>query len=101
MDDYALKPLPYGPVALAGAFLVFGYVALIVFQAWRQGAAFVAPVRDFIALLIVVGFLSVVAYMFVGKANEGADILVGALIAAFSAIVAMYFKVGGKDGDKP
>lgn len=98
-DDYALKPLPFGPVSLAGAFLVAGYVALVCYQAWRQGDRFVAPARDFIAILIVIGFLSVVAYMFVSTPSAVADILIGALIAAFSAIVAMYFKVGGKGDD--
>jgi peptidoglycan/LPS O-acetylase OafA/YrhL len=96
-DDYALKPLPFGPVAIAGACVIGGYVALVMYQAWRQGDAFRAPIRDFLAILIVIGFLSVVAYMFVSTPNAAADILVGALIAAFSAIVAMYFKVGGKD----
>jgi hypothetical protein len=94
-EDYALKPLPFGPVAIAGACVVAGYVALVVYQAWRQGSAFQAPARDFIAILIVIGFLSTVAYMFVVTPNAGADILIGALIAAFSAIVAMYFKGGG------
>jgi Mn2+/Fe2+ NRAMP family transporter len=97
IEDTALKPLPFGPVAIAGACVVAGYVALVMYQAWRQGPAFRAPIRDFIAILIVIGFLCVVAYMFVVTPNPSADILVGALIAAFSAIVAMYFKLGGKD----
>jgi hypothetical protein len=94
-DDTALKPLPFGPVAIAGACVVGGYVVLVMYQAWRQGEAFRAPARDFIAILIVIGFLSVVAYMFVSTPNAATDILIGALIAAFSAIVAMYFKAGG------
>jgi hypothetical protein len=98
-DDYALKPLPFGPVAIAGACVVAGYVILVVYQAWLQGAAFRAPARDFLAILIVIGFLSVVAYMFVITPNAGADILIGALVAAFATIVAMYFKIGKGDGE--
>jgi uncharacterized BrkB/YihY/UPF0761 family membrane protein len=95
--DVALKPLAFGPTTVAVLCLVAGYIALVMYQAWRQGDAFRAPIRDFLAVLIVIGFLSVVAYMFVATPNPSADILVGALIAAFSAIVAMYFKVGGRD----
>jgi hypothetical protein len=88
--------LPLGPVTYIGALLATGFVGLIVYQAVRQGSSFQVPTRDFLAFFIIVGFMAVVAYMFVGKPNEGADILIGALIAAFSAIVAMYFR-GGKN----
>jgi hypothetical protein len=95
VDDYALKPLPIiGPVAISGLVLIGGYVLLVVFQAWRQGDQFVLPIRDILALIIVVGFLAVIAYTFVGKASEGSDILIGTLISAFAAIVIFYFKVG-------
>jgi nitrate reductase gamma subunit len=87
--------LPTGPGAIAGMILIVGFIGLLVYQAVRQGSTFVVPTRDFIAFFIVMAFVATVAYMFVGKPNEGADILVGALIAAFSAIVAMYFR-GGK-----
>jgi hypothetical protein len=96
MDEMALKPLPIGPAAIAGMILIVGFIMLLVYQAIRQGPAFRVPTRDFMAFLIVVAFISTIAYMFVGKVSEGGDILVGALIAAFSAIVAMYFK-GQKD----
>jgi hypothetical protein len=94
-DGVALKPLSFGPVTIAAIILIGGYVALLGYQAWMQGGDFRAPIRDILALVIVVSFMGVVAYMFVGRANEAADILIGALIAAFSAIVAMYFKIGG------
>jgi heme/copper-type cytochrome/quinol oxidase subunit 3 len=94
-ESSALKPLSFGPVTICAVLLIGGYVALLGYQAWLQGDAFRVPIRDILALVIVVAFMGVVAYMFVGKANESADILIGALIAAFSAIVAMYFKIGG------
>jgi tryptophan-rich sensory protein len=97
MDDTALKPLPYGPVAWAGVFLVAGYVVLVMYQAWRQGDTFRAPTRDFIALLIVTGFLAVLAYTFISTPSAPADVLIGALLGAFSAIIAMYFKFGSGD----
>jgi peptidoglycan/LPS O-acetylase OafA/YrhL len=95
VDDYALKPLYFGPVTICAVLLIGGYVALLGYQAWMQGDDFRAPIRDILALVIVIAFMGVVAYLFVGKPNEAADILIGALIAAFSAIVAMYFKIGG------
>jgi peptidoglycan/LPS O-acetylase OafA/YrhL len=97
-DEYAIKPLAFGPVTVIALVLVGGYVLMVGYQAWRQGADFQLPVRDILALLIVTGFLAVVAYMFVSKVSEGADILIGALVAAFATIVAMYFRKGD---DKP
>ena len=90
--------LPWGPVGVIIAAIVGGYLIIVFYSAWRQGAAFQAPARDFIALLICVGFFAVVAYTFLGKLNEGGDILLGALIAAFSAVVTLYFREtdGGK-----
>jgi hypothetical protein len=94
VDEIALKPLPYGPAAIAGMILIVGFIGLLVYQAVRQGPAFRVPTRVFMAFLIVVAFISTIAYTFVGKVSEGADILIGALIAAFSAIVTIYFKTG-------
>jgi hypothetical protein len=94
MDEIALKPLPMGPLSIVGLVLVGGFVALMIYQALRQGSAFQVPTRDFMAFFIIVAFISATAYMFVAKVSEGGDILIGALIAAFSAIVAMYFKTG-------
>jgi predicted neutral ceramidase superfamily lipid hydrolase len=98
MDDTALKPLPYGPGSIAGLILIVGFVLAVAWQAWQQGTAFEVPTRDFLAFVIIISFVLVIAYMFVGKTSEAADILIGALVAAFSAIVAMYFSRGGKGG---
>lgn len=89
--------LPYGPVALTLMAIIFGFLFLSGYAAWRQGPTFQVPARDFVAMLIVVGFFSTVAYTFLGKLNEGGDILLGALIAAFSAVVALYFRQHDKD----
>ena len=81
-----------GPTAIAVFSLIGGFVGLLAYQAWRQGSAFVVPTRDFIAFLIVITFVLVVAYLILGRITEGTDILIGALIAAFSAIIARYFR---------
>jgi hypothetical protein len=98
-DDFALKPLPFGPGALAEMVIIVGFILLMLYQAIRQGRDFQVPTRDFIAFFIVTAFIAVVGYMFAGQANEGADILIGALVAAFSAIIAMYFGGRGRGGD--
>jgi hypothetical protein len=92
------KPLmPTGTASIAALLLIVGFIGLVVYQAVRQGEGFRPPVRDFLAFMIVVSFVSTIAYMFVGKVGEGADILIGALIAAFSAIVAVYFRGKGDE----
>jgi len=93
--------LPWGPVGVIVSAIVLGFLFLTGFSAfiaWRKGESYQAPARDFIALVICVGFFAVVAYTFLGKLNEGGDILLGALIAAFSAVVTLYFRT--KDGSK-
>lgn len=101
MNDGLLNPvvLPWGPVPTIVIAIIGGFLVLQGYAAWQQGAAYQVSARDFIALLITVCFFAVVAYTFLGKLNEGGDILLGALIAAFSAVVALYFRQ--KDGDKP
>jgi len=94
--------LPWGPVGTIVSAIVLGFLILTAFSAfiaWRRGEPYQAPARDFIALVICVGFFAVVAYTFLGHLNEGGDILLGALIAAFSAVVALYFRQ--KNGEKP
>jgi hypothetical protein len=92
MDDVALKPLPFGPASIVALVLVVGFLGLMTYQAVRQGSAFRVPVRDFMALVIIGAFLGALGYMFVGKVSEGGDIMIGALVAAFSAIIALYFR---------
>ena len=87
--------LPWGPVGIMVSAIVVGFVILTAFSAvmaWQRGEPYHAPARDFVALIIVIGFFAVVAYTFLGKLEEGGDILLGALIAAFSAVVALYFR---------
>ena len=96
-EDTALRALPIGPASLAGLMLVTGFLVAVAYNAWHQKKDFRVPTRDFLALFIVIAFISVIAYTFVGKPSEGTDILIGALVAAFSAIVTIYFKVGGSD----
>ena len=100
--DLNISPvqLPWGPVgfivaSIVGGFLILNGVGAVM--AWRKGEHYQAPARDFIALVICVGFFAVVAYTFLGKLNEGGDILLGALIAAFSAVVALYFRQNDKE----
>lgn len=101
MDEKLLNPviLPWGPVSAIVIAIVGGFIILHAYMAWQQGSNYVVPARDFIALLITVCFFAVVAYTFLGKLNEGGDILLGALIAAFSAVVTLYFRQS--DGEKP
>jgi uncharacterized membrane protein affecting hemolysin expression len=99
-NDYAFKPFAFGPLPVIALCLVLSFIIMVGYQAWRQGVNFQVPTKDILAMIIVVGFLSVVAYMFVGTPNQAADILIGALVAAFSAIVAMYFHTNGKKGDE-
>ena len=101
MDEKLVNPvqLPWGPVGTMVFAILVGFIILHGWMAWQQGPNYVVPARDFIALLITVCFFAVVAYTFLGKLNEGGDILLGALIAAFSAVVALYFRQ--RDGEKP
>ena len=100
-NDGLINPvvLPWGPVPTIVIAIIGGFLILHGYMAWRQGPDYVVPARDFIALLITVCFFAVVAYTFLGKLNEGGDILLGALIAAFSAVVALYFRQTN-DGEK-
>lgn len=84
--------LPWGPVPTIAIAIIGGFLLLQVYSAWQQGPNYHVSARDFIAILIVVCFFATVAYTFLGKLNEGGDILLGALIAAFSAVVALYFR---------
>ena len=99
LNDGLLNPviLPWGPVSAIVIGIVGGFIILHAWMAWQQGPNYVVPARDFIALLITVCFFAVVAYTFLGKLNEGGDILLGALIAAFSAVVALYFRQHDKE----
>ena len=99
LTDQPIK-LPWGPVGAIVTAVVVGFLVLngvAAFVAWQRGEPYQAPARDFIALVICIGFFAVVAYTFLGKLNEGGDILLGALIAAFSAVVALYFRQHDKD----
>ena len=94
MDKDLLNPviLPWGPVSTIVIGIICGFLILSGYSAWQQGPNYVVQARDFLALLITVCFFAVVAYTFLGKLNEGGDILLGALIAAFSAVVTLYFR---------
>lgn len=100
MDEKLLNPvvLPWGPVPSIVIAIIGGFLILSCWTAWQQGPEYEVQARDFLALLITVCFFAVVAYTFLGKLNEGGDILLGALIAAFSAVVTLYFRQ--KDSDK-
>lgn len=99
-ENQLLNPvvLPWGPVPTIAIAIIGGFLILNGYAAWQQGPNYEVPARDFLALLITVCFFAVVAYTFLGKLNEGGDILLGALIAAFSAVVTLYFRQ--KDSDK-
>jgi hypothetical protein len=86
--------LPFGPGAVVLTLGLIGFVALVAYTAWRQGPAFVLPVRDYLAVLVIVMLLFAIAVSMGGQNKEATDILLGALIAAFSAIVAFYFRNG-------
>jgi ABC-type transport system involved in cytochrome c biogenesis permease subunit len=89
---------PIGPVSLVALLLVVGFLVLLAYQAFRQGTSFRVPTSDFLAFFVVAAFAGTIVYMFVGnKPNEGVDIMIGALIAAFSAIIAVYFKNKGEE----
>lgn len=100
MEDKLVNPvqLPWGPVPAIVIAIIGGFLILHAWMAYQQGTAYVVPARDFIALIISVCFFAVVAYTFLGKLNEGGDILLGALIAAFSAVVTLYFRQDDKHG---
>jgi Na+/H+-translocating membrane pyrophosphatase len=87
------EPVAYkwGPGWTIALVIIGSFVVLQAYIAWRQGANYHLPTRDFLALAIVMGFFAIAIYVFLGKMNEGGDILLGALIAAFAAIVSMYF----------
>ena len=93
-----LKSLPnFGFGSIAGYLLIGGFLLSLAYTAWKQGDKFKVPTRDFLAIIIVLAFVIAIGLAFTEQINEGRDILIGALIAAFSAIVAMYFKAGGED----
>lgn len=83
---------PYGPVGVAALLLVVGFLAAIGFVAWRQGSAFQVPTRDILAVFIVLTFTGVMSLMFIFKLEQTYDIMIGALIVAFSAVIALYFR---------
>lgn len=89
--------LPWGPVGTIVLAIIVGFLLLQTYAAWQRGPQYEPSARDFIALLITVCFFAVVAYTFLGKLNEGGDILLGALIAAFSAVVTLYFRQSDND----
>jgi hypothetical protein len=90
------RSLPFGSATLLTGILILGFVLLAAYQAWLHGPAYVLPVRDFMALMVAATFLFTIAYMIASKATEGSDIMLGALIAAFTAIIAYYFTTIGK-----
>lgn len=85
-----------GPFAIMGLLLVAGFLGLLVYAAWRQGQGYRPPVRDFMAFAIVIGFFATMAVAFYRPLGDAGDILLGALIAAFSAVVALYFRRNGE-----
>lgn len=100
-DDAVIRGLPFGAGAVLALVIVVGFVALLGFQAWMHGVNFIVPVRDMLAVLVVVMLLFTLALMIGNnRMTEGGDILLGAVIAGFAAIVAFYFRLGGggKDG---
>jgi hypothetical protein len=91
------QPSPFfgfGPIAAVLLVLAIGFVALEGYRAWRMRETFTLPTRDFIAFVIVTGFLGAVTYSLSGSDKPQLDIMIGALIAALSAIVAFYFNQG-------
>ena len=84
----------FGPGAVTGLLLVSGYLIAMGYAAWRKKDAFEVPIQDLLALFVVSAFVYLLAYILFGKVRitEGGDILIGALIAAFSAIIARYFR---------
>jgi heme/copper-type cytochrome/quinol oxidase subunit 3 len=93
--DATLKALPIGPASIAAIMLAMGFLLAVAYNAWQRKDKFEVPTRDFLAVFIVIAFIAVIADTFVTRPSEGADILIGALVAAFSAIVTIYFKIGG------
>jgi ABC-type Co2+ transport system permease subunit len=85
-----------GPGSIAIILIVVGFLGAVGYQAWKQGSGFTAPTRDFVAFAIVITFIVTIGYMMLDKITESMDILVGALIAAFSAVVAVYFNKENK-----
>jgi hypothetical protein len=91
------QPSPFfgfGPIAVILVALTAGFVLLEAYRAWRDGDKFTVPTQDFIAFMIVAGFLGAVVYSLSGSDKPQLDIMIGALIAALSAIVAFYFNQG-------
>ncbi|HEY1881349.1 MAG TPA: hypothetical protein VGG68_15590 [Caulobacteraceae bacterium] len=97
-----LRLFAWGPVAVAALLMISAFVALEAYRAWRMGERFRLPTRDFIAILVIVCFLGAVLYELAGGADaeKSLDLLLGALIAAASAIVAFYFNQPPPE-DKP
>jgi drug/metabolite transporter (DMT)-like permease len=89
MED--IKAIPFGSGTLIASLIVIGFIVLFGYQAWMHGPNFVVPVRDMLAVLVISMVLFTIAYMLGTRNVEGTDILLGALIAAFAAIIAFYF----------
>jgi Ca2+/Na+ antiporter len=89
--DVTFHALPLGAGAILAIIIVVGFIGLIAYQAWMHGPTFIVPVRDLIAILIIGTFLFTIAYMLGSKIPEAGDIMLGALVAGFAAIVAFYF----------
>lgn len=89
--------LPWGPFATVGTAMILGFLILNGYSAWQHGPGYHVPARDFLALIITIGFFGIATYSFLGSLHESGDIILGALIAAFSAIVTLYFR---KEDDK-
>lgn len=98
-NELPAQPLPWGPMTIIVTIIIAAFVLLTAYSAWVRKEKFEMPARDFVAMLIVILFGATVFYTFYGKLNEGGDILLGALIAAFSAVVALYFRYD--KGEKP
>ena len=98
-SESSIVQLPYGPAAFGSILLIVGFLASIAYSAWRQGKDFVTPTRDFLAIMISLAFIYMIGYIILvkGKVPDGADILLGSLISAFAAIVALYFRSNGKE----
>jgi hypothetical protein len=88
--------LPFGPLTIGVLLVVLGFVCLTVYLAVWRGVSLDVLVRDYLAMTVVVSFVGVLAYVLFAKTTEVVDILIGALIAAFSAVVAVYFNSNQK-----
>jgi uncharacterized membrane protein len=97
-----IPPLPFGPVAIAALLLIAGFVTLVLLQAVRRGDRFEISIRDYLAFFITVIFAAALIYTFFGRQPEQTDILIGALIAAFTTVIGWFFRSDNdRGGDKP